>query len=218
MDAKRVALRPRGLGALSFVLLLLGASGCDAAASGRGGTLGSTPATNTPADSAHVWGEIEDFGFIRHDGASLERSALLGRTSVVATLFTSCGGPCPAITSSLRELAQQDVASGVQFVALSVDPQRDTPEVLRDYAARHEVDPERVWFLTGERAEIHSWIQTNLKLSAGGDDGAGHTVSHDRRLTVIDAEGRVRGWYDHEQDRALLLERIDFLERERQGA
>ena len=191
--------------------------GCGDQLAGGGGALGGAPATNTPADSAHVWGEIEDFRFVRHDDASLERSALLGHTSEVATNFTSCAGPCPAITRSLRELAQELGDSDVNLVALSVDPERDTPEVLRDYAARHEVDLERVWFLTGERATIHGWIQTNLKLAAGGEGGAGHAVSHDRRLTLIDAEGGVRGWYDHEQDRALLLERIAFLEDERRS-
>ena len=96
-----------------------------------------------------------------------------------------------------------------------MDSEHDTPEVLREYAARFDVDLERVVFLTGEREPIHEWIRANLKLAAGADGEPGHAVSHDRRLTVVDAEGRVRGWYDHERDAELLRERLAHLEAER---
>src|SRR5438094_8619057 len=77
-----------------------------------------------------------------------------GSVTVYDFIFTNCAGTCPMMTATMRRLTQKvSKDAKVRFVSISVDPDRDTPAVLRDYAAT--VRNDRRWlFLTGERRAI----------------------------------------------------------------
>ena len=90
----------------------------------------------------------------------MTRDSLLGRPWVAGFVFTRCSGPCPKITGTMRRL--QDELSGVdaRLVSFSVDPEWDTPDVLRAYADAVGADRERWWFLTGDRSAIYALISS----------------------------------------------------------
>ena len=69
-------------------------------------------------------------------GKAVSRADLSGKVWVASFVFTRCAGPCPLVTSTMARL-QHDLAGqeGVFLVTFTVDPDNDTPEVLRQYAA-----------------------------------------------------------------------------------
>jgi protein SCO1 len=70
-------------------------------------------------------------------------------------MFTTCGSGCPLTTANLAQVRKALMDSGrdVTFLSISLDPEHDTPEVLRAYARAYGIGPG--WhFLTGERADI----------------------------------------------------------------
>jgi protein SCO1/2 len=83
-----------------------------------------------------------------------------GRTVAISYVFTTCTTICPSLTATLRRV-QQDLASralDVQLISVSVDPTTDTPERLRDFAAKFQAGPG--WtFVTGEKANIDSLLR-----------------------------------------------------------
>ena len=96
--------------------------------------------------------DIVDFTLTDQNGENFTFSMLDKDVTVVSFIFTSCPDVCPVITQSLR-LVQESLspsdAERVGFVSISVDPDRDTPEVLTEYTERHGVS----WpHLTGDKA------------------------------------------------------------------
>ena len=92
-------------------------------------------------------------------------------------------------------------------MSLSVDPEHDTPQVLDEYAKRFGADPDRWWFLTGDRAKIYELIQTRFKLSvmenpAPDPDGRSEAIAHSDRLALVD-RGRIVGLFDSNDPSAL---------------
>lgn len=84
----------------------------------------------------------------------------------------------------------------VHLVSFTVDPDRDTPEVLQGYAEKLHAQPNRWDFLTGPRAALYDISRTGFKLGVSdGSDEAGVPV-HSTRMVLVDRKGTIRGYYD----------------------
>jgi len=127
-----------------------------------------------------------------------------GYVTVYDFIFTNCAGTCPMMTATMRRLTTKvGKDAKVRFVSISVDPQRDTPPVLRDYASRVRNDP-RWTFLTGERKTIVDLSVNGFKLAAGGDPQPGNEpLLHSAKFAVADKEGVIRDYYGATNDDAV---------------
>jgi cytochrome oxidase Cu insertion factor (SCO1/SenC/PrrC family) len=113
-----------------------------------------------------VMSELPDFTLTERSGQSLALKDLRGKVWVADFVFTYCGGPCPIMTHRMRQLQDillRDRMEKVVCVSISVDPKRDTPAVLRDYAAKHSASPTRWQFLTGDEKAIRSLALDGFK-------------------------------------------------------
>lgn len=79
----------------------------------------------------------------------------------------------------------------VRYVSFTIDPDRDTPEVLAAYGKRYRADPETWFLLTGPRAELKKLNYDTFHL--GDLDGS---LEHSTRFVLVDAKSRIRGFYD----------------------
>jgi protein SCO1/2 len=100
----------------------------------------------------------------------------------------------------------------LRLVSFTVDPARDTPEVLAGYARRHRADPARWVFLTGEAEKLNDLGRNTFKLH--NVDGS---LVHSTRFVLIDRASRIRGYYVNSDDDFFtrLMRDIRRLERER---
>jgi protein SCO1/2 len=96
----------------------------------------------------------------------------------------------------MSELQKPLAKSDVHLISFSVDPENDTPEVLRTYADKLRKEPLRWDFLTGERATIYLLSRDGFKL--GLSDGANPESGpvHSTRFVLVDRRGTIRGYYD----------------------
>ena len=156
----------------------------------------------SPSGDLPVLGQVPDFSLVDSRGSDVALADLEGAPWVAGFIFTSCAGICPRMSTEMarvQELLPPD--SPVKLVSITVDPGHDTPEVLQGYAARFGARPERWMFLTGEPGEIYRLAGEGFLLAAGElpefdpqeDDGP---FFHSSRLCLVDAEGRVRGYYE----------------------
>jgi protein SCO1/2 len=142
------------------------------------------------------YGTIPDFQLINQDFRPFGSAQLKGKIWIADFIFTACPGPCPMISSRMSELQKPLEKTDVHLVSVSVDPEKDTPEVLRGYAERLKAQPGRWDFLTGPRAAIYSLSRDGFKLGVSdGADEAGSPV-HSTRLVLVDRVGAIRGYYD----------------------
>lgn len=182
--------------ALVVLALCLGAMACEPGA-GRGGSAGfeRNPSPSSPLE----FGLAGEFRLIERSGREVTHEDLLGRPWLAGCIFTRCGTICPALTAQMRWAQDQLEDTSARLVSVSVDPEHDTPEVLSEYAREFAAaDPDRWLFLTGDEARIHDWIRNSFHLAVAKDPQAdpGLLVTHSSLLVAVDAEGKIRGYYE----------------------
>ena len=159
-----------------------------------------------------VYGQVPEFRLTSQTGEPFDEKILDGKIWVADFIFTQCQGPCPRMSSQMRGV-QNAVASlpGVRLVSFSVDPERDTPAVLAEYASRYHAIPGRWFFLTGDARTIDALDRRAFML--GNLNAA---MVHSTRFVLVDGRGKIRGYYGASEDdsTARLLVDIRRLVRE----
>ena len=139
-------------------------------------------------------GIVPPFQLIDQNGGSYGSQQLLGKIWIADFVYSTCPGPCPMISSRMGELQKPLRDTDVKLVSFSVDPQHDTPAVLRDYAAKLNAQPGRWHFLTGDKDTIYRLASEGFKLATLEGEAAGPI--HSTRMVLVDRSGTIRGYYD----------------------
>jgi protein SCO1/2 len=142
-----------------------------------------------PQKPLQILGEVPDFELIDQDSRDFKGKSLEGRVWIADFIFTTCQGPCPRMSSHMRQI-QDATDPSVQLVSFSVDPDNDTPAAFAAYAKGFGADLSRWHFLTGDKAVLNSLGKDAFKLG-----GIGGGVDHSTRFVLIDMKGRIRGYY-----------------------
>jgi protein SCO1/2 len=141
--------------------------------------------------------EVPAFQFTERTGADFGLAQLRGHYWVANFFYTTCPGPCAALSAKMGEV-QEAVAAweDVRLVSISSDPEKDTPAVLRGYAETFKAGP-RWFFLTGKKDAIYELANKGFLLSLT-EDPANKTepITHATRLVLVDRAGAIRGYYD----------------------
>ncbi len=142
------------------------------------------------------YGAVPAFQLTNQEGRPFGSEELKGKIWIADFIFTSCPGPCPIISSRMSELQRPLENSDVHLVSFTVDPETDTPEVLRGYAERFHARDGRWDFLTGPEATLYPLIKDGFKLGVSdGADELGVPV-HSTRAALVDRKGAIRAYYD----------------------
>ena len=142
------------------------------------------------------YGTVPAFELVNQNGQSFGSAQLAGKIWIADFIYTACPGPCPMISSRMSELQKPLEKSDVHLVSFSVDPGKDTPQVLRGYAEKLQADPARWDFLTGPKSAIYKLSHDGFKLAVSdGGDERGIPV-HSTRMVLVDRRGQIRGYYD----------------------
>ena len=147
-----------------------------------------------------VLASLPPFRLIDQEGKPFGSEELRGQVWVGNFIFTGCNSICPELTRSMRKLQQRYQAAGVpvRLVSFSVDPEDDTPQVLKDYARRHGADLSSWAFLTGPEPAIRSLIMDGFKTHLGRRQArAGNLVdiAHAPYFVLVDGSAGIRGYY-----------------------
>jgi len=152
-------------------------------------------------DPPPVLRQLPQWRLVDQNGETFGSDDLAGEVYVASFLFTRCATVCPRLTASLRQLERRYREEGVEevrLVSVTVDPEHDTPERLRDYARSRSLDLERWSLLTGAERDVRSVVVDGFALPMGERlDLAGGLVdvAHAARLALVDRDGGVRGYY-----------------------
>jgi protein SCO1 len=158
-----------------------------------------------------VLGQVPQFEFVKQDGAPFGLNNMLGKPNVVDFMFTSCLSACPTMNSNMADLYRQFSGTDkVQFVSITVDPDRDSLSVLRQYAHAFGVNDDRWVFLWQPVSDVAQLSEKGFMLAAD-ELPAGHS----RKLVLVDEKGQIRGYYDgmSDTDTKLLARDITALVR-----
>lgn len=166
-----------------------------------------------------MFGIVPEFSLVDQRGEPFGSSQLIGHPWIADFIFTRCAGQCLGMAVRMQEVqAQLPSESEVRLVSFSVDPEYDTPEVLARYAVEHGAQFGRWVFLTGERSTIYQLSVEGFRLGvAEGAPSDAEPILHSTRLVLVDADGRIRGYYDATEPPAVdrLLQDVERVQRER---
>ena len=160
----------------------------------------------TPDDPAVPWqvDQVGEFELLDQDGNTVTLESLKGKPWVANFVFSRCTYQCPWTCRKIMELNEELKNVDVRFVTITVDPEHDTVDVLKEYASVWKADPERWLFLTGEPEDVWNLIRKGFKVSAwenvGTERTPGMEFAHSNHMLHVDENGRIVGRYDSGDD------------------
>ena len=156
---------------------------------------------------------IGNFSLTERSGETITNKDLLGKPWIVGFIFTRCAGPCPRVSGQMALLQRQLADEDVRLVTMTVDPDYDTPDVLKRYAKVFGADDEKWLFLTGDKEMMYRYIEEHFRMpvqeTQGEDRKPGFEVIHTTNLLLVDSKGVVRGKYNAETPEELAKLRKD---------
>jgi protein SCO1/2 len=140
-------------------------------------------------------GPAPGFALTSQDGTEVTLASLRGKVVAVAFIYTWCPDICPMLTDKMARVQDElgkDFGSKIAFVSITIDPERDTPAVLKEYASSFKADVAGWSFLTGAPAVVldvaHRYGVAVAKAAGGG-------IDHTLLTTLIDRQGNMRVQY-----------------------
>ncbi|TNF63125.1 MAG: SCO family protein [Deltaproteobacteria bacterium] len=167
--------------------------------------------TKKSAEDVPVLGQLPEFSLIDQDEQAFTRDSMEGDLWVSAFVFTHCRSTCPRLTAHMKGLQTRvsDVPSA-HFVSVSVDPRNDTPEVIKAYMTKNELDETNWRFVTGEEEAIRHVVVDGFRVPIGDEDSraaGADDIMHSNSFVLVDEKAQVRGYYRANNDGIADLER-----------
>jgi len=145
------------------------------------------------------------YTFTDQDGKPVHQDMLDGTVYVADFFFTTCPSICPIMKSQMLRVYEA-FRDDNRLVLLShtIDPEYDTVDVLHEYAAKLGISAERWHMVTGVKDEIYDTART-YGLAALEDENAPGGFIHSGSFTLIDRQGRIRGYYNGTEQESVDL-------------
>jgi protein SCO1/2 len=137
---------------------------------------------------------VPDFALVDHRGVDFSSQGARGRILLIDFIYTHCPGPCPILTGIDVEIQKlvEDLGERVLFCAISLDPERDTPEALTRYAEARGATASNWHFLTGPPADVADIVKRFGVSSQPAEDGE---LEHMVARFLVDPSGRIEERY-----------------------
>ena len=137
-------------------------------------------------------GSIPSFEFTDSDGNLISQEELSGKVWVADFIFTTCTMACPVMTGNMNLIHKAFKNNDkVRIVSISVYPEYDTPEILKEYASRYNANTNRWHFLTGPEENVKLVIKNGFKMGDYED-----IIFHSEKFALVDQNGNIRGYYN----------------------
>jgi protein SCO1/2 len=157
---------------------------------------------------------LPPFRFVNQNGDTISDQDTEGKFIVGEYFFTTCQTICPIMARHMetvqKEFAQDDL---VILLSHTVDPERDSVEVLKAYSELHQAQTGKWHFLTGEKKALYDQARYGYLITALQGDGGPEDFIHSEKLVLIDKDKRIRGFYDgtDTKDVKRLIDEIEVL-------
>jgi|TARA_B110000914_G_C15352458_1_gene394580 protein SCO1/2 len=159
-----------------------------------------------------ISGSVPDFEFTDSNGKIITLKDMKGKVWVADFIFTTCTMACPIMTGNMNIIHKTfKNDNNVRIVSISVYPEYDTSDILKEYASRYNANTNRWHFLTGPEESVKKIIKTGFKIGDYED-----IIFHSEKFALVDISGNIRGYYNgmKTEDMSQLKKDINKLLRE----
>lgn len=166
------------------------------------------------ADGNVIPEPVPDWTYVNQDRDTVTNKDLLGQTYVVDFFFMSCPTICPTVKGNMLRIHDKfGERDDFKLVSFTVDPKRDTPEAMKEYARKLGItNTDEWWYLYGDKLQTFELDAEYLSVAEENPNAPGG-FDHSGYIVLVDKKGFVRayasGIKDNEVDR--LMRDIDLL-------
>ncbi len=140
---------------------------------------------------------VPEFTFLNQDSLFISNEDFNNKVYVVEFFFTSCPSICPIMNKNMKKI-ETEFGSRADFgiASISIDPEHDTPAVLKEYAEGYEVFSQNWHFLTGKKEEIYQLANQGFNIFASVNPRVAGGFEHQGYFALIDKDGYIRSRTD----------------------
>lgn len=142
-------------------------------------------------------GEVPSFEFTDQHNNTITNADYKGKVYVVEFFFTTCPTICPVMNENMIKIQNTFLDNpGFGVASFTINPENDTPEVLKAYAEKYGVKHPNWHFLTGDQDTIYNLANNGFNLFAGVNPEVNGGFEHSGMFALIDGEGNIRSRVD----------------------
>lgn len=141
--------------------------------------------------SLHTVMKAPDFVLTNQNNKKISNKDMLGKVYVVEFFFATCPTICPVMNNNLKFVDKEINNPDFGIISISIDPENDTPEFLKEHAKRLGITNPNWHFLTGDREYIGN-IANEFDIFVGDKDDQAESLNHSGMIALVDKEGNVR--------------------------
>jgi len=145
--------------------------------------------------------KVPDFSFINQDNRQITNESYKGKVYVVEFFFTTCPSICPIMNTNMVKIQDEFYGNpNLGMASFSIDPNTDTPEVLKQYATSYKITNQNWHLLTGDKENIYALANLGFNLFVGEDSEFEEGFEHSGFFALIDQEGYIRCRIDENEN------------------
>lgn len=141
--------------------------------------------------------KVPNFSFTNQNGKTITHKDYDGKVYVVEFFFTTCPSICPIMNRNMVRIQNEFYGNpDLGIASFSINPEHDTPQVLKAYAESYKITNPNWHLLTGDKAEIYTLANEGFHIYAGESLDSDEVFEHSGLFALIDKEGNIRSRYD----------------------
>ncbi|MBX2827290.1 MAG: SCO family protein [Flavobacteriaceae bacterium] len=155
-------------------------------------------------------GKVADFNFTSHRGATIDNNSYKGKVYIAEFFFTTCPSICPIMNQNMVKVQNEFYGNpNLGIASFSIDPEYDTPEVLREYAESYGITNPNWHLLTGDKDAIFKLANEGFNLYVGEGTEEMGGFEHSGYFALIDQEGNIRSRFDENNNPIIYYDGLE---------
>ena len=166
-------------------------------------------------------GTVPQFSFTDQNGKTISNKEYEGKVYVVEFFFTTCPSICPIMTENMLKIQNEFLGNPkVAIASFTIDPEHDTPAVLKEYAKTKGITKPQWHLLTGPKEEVFKLANEGFNLYVGDAPEVEGGFEHSGFFALVDQEGNIRSrkdehgnpviYYDGLEDKGIQMLKEDI--------
>ncbi len=153
--------------------------------------------------------KVPDFQLTDQNNKKITNRDMLGKVYLVEFFFSRCPTICPVMNTNMRAIEDEINDPDFGIVSISIDPENDTPELLKEHAQRIGVKSPNWHFLTGNRDYIGK-LADQFNIYVGDKEDESESLNHSGMIALVDKEGNIRCRYNRDNMPILYYSGLNY--------
>ncbi|MDN4012386.1 SCO family protein [Chryseobacterium gambrini] len=153
--------------------------------------------------------KVPDFKLTDQNNKTITNKDMLGKVYLVEFFFSRCPTICPVMNTNMRAIEDEINNPGFGIISISIDPENDTPQTLKEHADRIGVKSPNWHFLTGDRDYIGK-LAYQFNIYVGDKEDESENLNHSGMIALVDKEGNIRCRYNKDNMPILYYSGLNY--------